>query len=592
VIGAAALLRLWGLTHDVPFNYYPDEAHFVKRSLAFGSGDLNPHWFHKPALFMYLLFAEYGAYFVVGMGLGIFSSVDEFARHYFADPTMFYVLGRLTVALFGVATVYMLWSIGRRFGGDRVGLMAALFLAVMFAHVRGSHFIKADVPATFFSVMAFWFLIRLFEDGRRKDYIWSGVMAGLGTATKYYSVALLPSIWLAHFLREWKAGSSWIRRFVDWKITLAGVFWLLAFFGGAPFNFIDFETFKNTMITPPPIPGSARAAGIDPGPFHEVIKTAKGVVHASALLLRPSAFGPAMGIAAYAGLAVLLVRRRKKDLLLLSAILIYFLLATKHHHVHLKTRHLLPMYPFLCLGAAIAVDRLLALSLFRGRQWATALACLVVALPGAYESVKLSVSLSRPETRTIAKDWIEANIPAGTRILLDAKGPPLSNSRENLQAMYDEAKQETRPGAFTTHLEKYFRYQLETAKEHTYDLTQIHQAWWSRQELSSEVSEADSEFDLDFGNPVYERGVMPLDYYRENGYEFVVTTSSDYNTYLYGKRKDSFPSVRAFYEELFAEAELVVEFNRDEGWSRGPVVRIFALEPLEPRDAGNPSHTP
>ena len=218
-------------------------------------------------------------------------------------------------------------------------------------------------------------------------------------------------------------------------------------------------------------------------------------------------------------------------------------------------------------------------TIFRGRQWATAVACLVVAFPGAFESIKLDISLNRQETRTVAKEWIETNIPAGTRILLDAKGPPLNNSRENLQALYDKAKQETRPGAFTTHLEQYFRYQLETVKPHTYDLTQIHQAWWSREELSAGVTDADSDFDADFGNPVYERGVMPLSYYRENGFEYIVTTSSDYNTFLYGKRKESFPSVNAFYRELFAEAELVRQFVPQKGWRRGPLVKIFSLGP-------------
>ena len=50
----AAGIRLWGLFHDLPFSYFGDELHFMKRSMALGTGDLNPHWFHKPALFMYV----------------------------------------------------------------------------------------------------------------------------------------------------------------------------------------------------------------------------------------------------------------------------------------------------------------------------------------------------------------------------------------------------------------------------------------------------------------------------------------------------------------------------------------------------------
>lgn len=581
VLAAAVLVRLWGLTHDLPFNYYPDEAHFVKRTLAFGSGDLNPHWFHKPALYMYLLFIEYGVYYVVGSLFGWFASVDDFARHYFTDPSMFYLLGRLTTTAFGVATVYLIYLVGVRYGGKRVGLISALFLAVMFAHVRGSHFVKADVPAAFFSVAAFLFVLKVLENGRTRDYIGSGALAGLGTATKYYSVTLLPVLYLAHVLVRWRERAALWKRFVDWKIVLAGVIWCLAFFVGAPYNFLDFETFKETMITPPPMPGSERAVtGVEPGMLDTLAKTVRGMGHAVTVMLRPTAFGAVLGITAFAGVALMLLRRRARDLVLLAAVGIYFLVACEHHHVHLKTRHLIPIYPFLCVAAAIAVERLSELRWLRSRAWAPGLACLLIVLSPVYEVVQFDRKLSRKETRTLAKEWIEANIPRGTKILLDVKGPRLSNSRENLEKLYERATQKSGAGGFTTHLEPYFRYQLEAVGAHTYDLTQIHHAWWNRKEPTTGVATAETEFDIDFGNPVYERGVMPLEYYRENGYEYVVTTSGDYNKFLYGYRKDTFPSVRKFYEQLFAQATPIMEIAPEDELRRGPVVKIFRLDPL------------
>jgi len=55
VLLLAAALRLWALRHDLPFSYYGDELHFMRRAMAMGTGDLDPHWFHKPAFLMYLL---------------------------------------------------------------------------------------------------------------------------------------------------------------------------------------------------------------------------------------------------------------------------------------------------------------------------------------------------------------------------------------------------------------------------------------------------------------------------------------------------------------------------------------------------------
>ena len=118
IVVLAAGLRLWSLDHGLPYSYYADESHFVKRSLAFGSGDLNPHWYHKPAFFMYALFFEYGVYFLFGKVVGWWSSPTAFAHHYFEDPGMFYALGRATASLAGVGVVLVTIFAARRLAGS------------------------------------------------------------------------------------------------------------------------------------------------------------------------------------------------------------------------------------------------------------------------------------------------------------------------------------------------------------------------------------------------------------------------------------------------------------------------------------------
>ena len=178
----AVVARLWALAHDLPDVYYPDEQHWINRSVSFGSGDFNPHWFHKPAFYMYVLFFEFGLYYVVGQIIGLFHSVDDFARQYFTDPTIFFLLGRSTTALLGVATVYVTYLIGRTYD-ERVGLLGSLFLAMTFGHVWYSHFALTDVPTTFFSTLSFLFIVKIYQTGKARDYVLAGLFAGLGTAT-------------------------------------------------------------------------------------------------------------------------------------------------------------------------------------------------------------------------------------------------------------------------------------------------------------------------------------------------------------------------------------------------------------------------
>src|SRR5215207_7267092 len=103
VLAAAAALRLWGLFHDLPFSYFGDELHFMKRSAALGTGDLNPHWFHKPAFLMYILAGVDGFYFVAGRLTGRFDSTAAFGAHFLTEPGPFLLLGRTVVFLCGLA---------------------------------------------------------------------------------------------------------------------------------------------------------------------------------------------------------------------------------------------------------------------------------------------------------------------------------------------------------------------------------------------------------------------------------------------------------------------------------------------------------
>src|SRR5215210_6943424 len=125
VLVAAAALRLWGLFHDLPFSYYGDELHFVRRAMAMGTGDLNPHWFHKPALLMYFLLATYGAMFGVGRVLGWFDSSAQFGAYFLHDFGPFLLAGRLVVVAFGIVAVYFTYRLARDMMGSRLAGLAA-----------------------------------------------------------------------------------------------------------------------------------------------------------------------------------------------------------------------------------------------------------------------------------------------------------------------------------------------------------------------------------------------------------------------------------------------------------------------------------
>lgn len=246
LILSCAISRFWGIDHDLPLSYYPDEVHFVKRSVGFGGGDLNPHWFHKPAFFMYILFFEYGLLFCWQYVSGAVRSVDDFALRFLMDPTPFFMIGRVTSALFGLGGVLLTYRVGRLAGGRWVGIGAAALLSATFAHNVSSMEVKADLPCTFFSLLSFFFLMRVVQTGRWKHIVLAGAAAGMGMATKYYTLYLLIPMGLAVLLNavSGPVGQSTIatikRAASRYAMFVVGTaLFFLFFFLCSPYNYLD-----------------------------------------------------------------------------------------------------------------------------------------------------------------------------------------------------------------------------------------------------------------------------------------------------------------------------------------------------------------
>lgn len=83
ILAVALAVRLIGISFGLPYVYYPDEAQIVNHAVAFGTGDLNPHYFIYPSLFMYVLFIIYCLSYVIGSLAGAFASTGDFIELFF-----------------------------------------------------------------------------------------------------------------------------------------------------------------------------------------------------------------------------------------------------------------------------------------------------------------------------------------------------------------------------------------------------------------------------------------------------------------------------------------------------------------------------
>ena len=105
------------------------------------------------------------------------------------------VAGRVVVAVLGVATVLAVHLLGARLYGRRVGLVAALLVAVMPYHVVVTRQVLLDGPMVLFATLTLYCLVRFVQDQRMLWYVAAGAMLGLTMLTKETSVVLAGGVY-------------------------------------------------------------------------------------------------------------------------------------------------------------------------------------------------------------------------------------------------------------------------------------------------------------------------------------------------------------------------------------------------------------
>lgn len=416
----ALWLRTQAIGYGLPAVYNMDEVAIMNRALTFGTGTLNPGNFLYPTFYFYVLFAWQGLTFLTGWLLGWWESLHAFETQFFVDPSALYRSGRLLTALCGTLTVVAVHQFAARLGGARAGLIAAMLMAVMPIAVMDAHYVKHDVPVTLLVVLVHVWLARIvMTDGRaaRRDVWVSGALAGLAMSTHYYAVFLaLP---VAGVLLT-QPGVSWADRLRDG--LRAGVAAAGLFLAASPFLLPELGTAwvditQNRQIV---MDRATAGAGWFPSLWTYLgMLTGKGMNLATlvfALLsfvqLRDTAPG---------GL------RRPMLLIVFPVAFLLFISNTVP-----ATRYLNPVLPFVAAAAGISVA---LLGPPHSARWEPALRILLVILlvqPGLRASWKTGVFFNQADTRTLAQQWMEANVPAGSTVLIQPYSVPLRQSRDGL----------------------------------------------------------------------------------------------------------------------------------------------------------------
>jgi hypothetical protein len=427
ICAGALALRIAGLQFGLPAVYNPDEVSILSRALGFATGTLNPHNFLYPTFYFYVLFAWVGAYLAFLLATGQVASLRALEARYFTDPTGIYTAGRALGAVAGTATVLLVQRLGLRLADRRAGFAAAVFLAVAPLHVRDSHYVKHDVPATFAIVLACLAMTAIWPgeqtpdartgaalpSPRMKHTILAGAATGMAFSIHYYCIFLaLPLAW-AILLRTWRSGWSETIR----HMAVAAAASAVVFFALSPFLLVEPLTAWRDIT-------ANRAIVVD----RAVAAGAFGPAARYAEMLWRDSIGIPVVLLALTGMAWMLAIDWRRAVLLLAFPVPFLLFIA---NTAPASRYLNPVLPFMAVFAGWALSKIVERLMPRLGVFWVVLA--VLALPGVIGSIRSDSFFRQKDTRTLALEYIEGHIPAGTGILVQPYSVPLTMSRPALE---------------------------------------------------------------------------------------------------------------------------------------------------------------
>lgn len=416
-------VRYEGIRFGHPALYHPDEARKLQVSQRIlNSTDLNPKYFRHPNFLVY--------------GMAGMAKLYSYATSTPIHPLLLSLCGRLLSLIAGVVACLMTFLIGKKLYGNYAGLCALGIAAASPLLVVTSRYSKEDSLLICFTLITLYFAIKaLTETKQRRDLLLSALFAGVAASSKYSGLVTLAFpgfvliIWTLQrlFKTTQENTPEFLRQILPWSFIVLLLF-ALGFVAITPYSLITPTKFLADFNYERMHMERGHAGAISAAQFFWTYH-----LHYSAL---PALFWPAF-IAGVAGLGFVLFRRRPSDILIVIAFLIFYLPAewVKAKPEPQPERYIVPCIAFLAIASGALLSQLIAAlnQEARLRSATKLLMFLIIAAPIASFSYGHALAI-RHDTRVEASKWVEANIPQGSKVLIDWHfyGPEISKNTYNV----------------------------------------------------------------------------------------------------------------------------------------------------------------
>ncbi|MBI4084475.1 MAG: glycosyltransferase family 39 protein, partial [Candidatus Levybacteria bacterium] len=422
----ALSLRLFGINWDQGFHLHPDERAIILSILNLqfpGSlaeffspaSSWNPHFFAYGSFPFYLL--------------RIVANIAGYSNPLLAQYDGIQFVGRVLSAIFDTGTLFLLFFLSRRLFSTTVGILATFFYTLSVLPIQLSHFYAVDTPLTFFILGTLYCLIRFYEKPTMRKALLIGMCFGIALATKISASVLVVSIGLALFIdflllfiRQPHKPHIWFPHlpiFAKHLLSYASLIILttfITFIVLEPYAFIDQISFwrqtrEQSQMT--------KSAFTFPYTLQYVGKINYWYEVKNMFLW---GLGPILATISFIGALYfthLAIKKRKQEKWASEVIIVvffwtYFFIVGGFAIGFM--RYMLPIYPLLCLFAAVLLQKIL--DKIKSPMSRFALCALLFALLLIWPLSFMHI-YSQPNTRVTASEFITQTIPPGKILAIE-----------------------------------------------------------------------------------------------------------------------------------------------------------------------------
>jgi hypothetical protein len=439
---AAILIRSvnmeWGLPgQNYRYSaYVADEIGILYASLLLGRGAYLTYILQNYPFFYYISFVVMGGYFVAGLLFGFFDDLADFQAQYIIDASQLILVGRYFILVSASLTVVVTYLVARRLFGKRGAFFSSIFMLFSFGHVMYSQIFRLDSFLPLLFLLTFWAILSVKETpaGKLYPYIVCAVLVALTVGTKVTAWAVVIPFFLLPFLTDNTWGIGWPK--VDRRFLFAVyLFFALYIIQIAPVlpEIAEIMSGISSRLDKSGTFGNPA----DLSPYRYSI-----VWYLTHIL--PQQMGVFIYLLAIGGLVLMITDRKRRPYIWLFYALIFAYLLPVGYATRTTWRDMLPLLPFLSMGAGYGFDRLLQRIAVRWpgfvRQITEPMLIMVILLLILIWPVTTIVQnkylLLQDDTREIATSWIETNVPSGASLLVEAYGPAILDSEQQNELYY------------------------------------------------------------------------------------------------------------------------------------------------------------